>query len=296
MDLLDFVHEVFLQTTHSQNSQNVVRVQWSIHQRLAGSNTIAILHVDVRTTRDVVLALFTVVASNDQLAFALRDRAERNGAVDFRHNRRLRRTSCFEQLDDARQTTGDIFRLGRFTRNLRDDVARLNVFAVLHHQVRTHRHLVSLQHLVTGAANFQTRLFLLVRRVFDNHARLTGHFVDFFVKRHAFLQVLELNVSGDFSQDRERERVPRGEQLVLRHASAVFDEDVRAVNDLVTRGFTATVVDDDHRAVAVHRNAFALAALDRLQVKILDGAVLTSFVLRRLFKTRGAADVERTHR
>src|SRR5678810_954884 len=118
IDLLDFVYEVFLQTTHTQNSQNIVRVQRSIHERLAGTNTIAILHVDVRTTRDVVLALFTVVASNDQFAFALRDRAERNGAVDFRHDRRLRRTSCFEQLDDARQTAGDVLGLGRFARNL----------------------------------------------------------------------------------------------------------------------------------------------------------------------------------
>src|SRR4029078_11225399 len=98
------------------------------------------------------------------------------------------------------------------------------------------------------------------------------------------------------SQDRERERVPRGEQLILRHASAILDEDVRTVNDLVTRRFTATVVEDDHRAVAVHRDAFALAAVDRLQVEILHRAVLTSLVFRRLFKTRGAADVERTHR
>ena len=168
-----------------------MRVERSIHQRFAGTNAIAFLHVDVRTARDVVLALFTVVAGNDQFAFALGDRTERNGAVDFRHDRRFRRTSCFKQLDDARQTAGDVFGLGGFARNLRDDVARLNFFAVAHHQVRTHRHLVSLQHLVAGTANFQTRLFLLVRRVFHDHARLTGYFVDFFVKRHAFLQVLD---------------------------------------------------------------------------------------------------------
>ena len=142
--------------------------------------------------------------------------------------------------------------------------ARFDFLTVLHHQVRAHRHLVSLQHLVAGAANFQTRLFLFVRRVFHDHARLTGHFVDFFVERHAFLQVLELNVTSDFGKDRERERVPRRQQLVLRDAGAVFDEDVSAVNDLVTRCFTATVVDDDQRTVAVHRDAFALAALDRL--------------------------------
>src|SRR5262249_45000602 len=81
-----------------------------------------------------------------------------------------------------------------------------------------------------------------------------------------------------------------------RHAAAVFDKDVRAVNDLVTRRFTTAIVDDDQRTVAIHRDALALAALDRLQVEILDRAVLTRFVLRRLFETRRATDVERTHR
>src|SRR5262249_42603915 len=99
-----------------------------------------------------------------------------------------------------------------------------------------------------------------------------------------------------FSQDRERERVPRGQQLILRHAAAVFDENVRAVNDLVTRRFTTAIVDDDQRTVAVHRDAFALAALDRLQVEILDRAVLTRFVFGRLLEPRRATDVERTHR
>src|SRR6185503_6558933 len=50
IDLLDFVYEVFLQTTHTQNSQNVVRVEWSIHERFAGTDAVAILLIDVRTT------------------------------------------------------------------------------------------------------------------------------------------------------------------------------------------------------------------------------------------------------
>src|SRR6185436_5848600 len=45
----------------------------------------------------------------------------------------------------------------------------------------------------------------------------------------------------------------------------------------------------------VHRDAFALAALDRLQVKVFDRAVLSRFVFRRFFQTRGTADVECTH-
>ena len=102
-------------------------------------------------------------------------------------------------------------------------------------------------------------------------------------------------MSSNFSQDRERERIPRREELVLRDAAAVFDENMSAVNDLVTRRFTTAIVDDDQRTVAVHRDALALAALDRLQIKVLDCAVLTSFVFRRLFKAGCTTDVERTH-
>ena len=165
-----------------------MRIERAIHQCFAGANAIAFLHVDVRTAWNVILALFTIVAGNDQFAFALGNRTQRNRAVDFRHDRGFRRPACFKQLDDARQTAGDVLGLRCFARNLRNDVAGLHVFAVDHHQIRPHRHLVSLQNLVAGVANFQTRLLLLVGRVFHNHARLTGYFVDLFVKRHAFFQ------------------------------------------------------------------------------------------------------------
>src|SRR6185503_13329134 len=54
--------------------------------------------------------------------------------------------------------------------------------------------------------------------------------------------------------------------------------------------------DDCQRSIAIHGDALALAALNRLQVKVLDRAVLPSLVFRRLFQSRRAADVERTHR
>ena len=103
-------------------------------------------------------------------------------------------------------------------------------------------------------------------------------------------------MTSNFGKNREGERIPRRQQLILRNAAAVFDENVRAVNDLITRSFATAIVDDRQRTVAVHRDAFALAALHRLQVEVLDRAVLTSFVFRRLFKTRRTTDVERTHR
>src|SRR4030095_12577892 len=112
IDLLNFIHEILLQATHTEYSQNIVRVQRTSHQSLAGTNTISVLHVDVRTARDVVLAFFTVVASDDQFAFALRDRTKSDCSIYFRHNRGLSGTAGFEKLDHARQTASDVFGLG----------------------------------------------------------------------------------------------------------------------------------------------------------------------------------------
>src|SRR2546430_7769845 len=47
----------------------------------------------------------------------------------------LSRSARFEQLDDARQTAGDVLRLRRSTRNLGENVAGVNVLAVVHHEV-----------------------------------------------------------------------------------------------------------------------------------------------------------------
>ena len=48
-----------------------------------------------------------------------------------------------------------------------DGVARLHLFAVLHHHVRVDRHDVLAADLAVGAADFHRRLLLLVGRVDD---------------------------------------------------------------------------------------------------------------------------------
>ena len=74
IDLLNLVDEVLLQAVHAEHAQDVVRVERAVHQRLAGADAVAFLHVDVRAARDVVLALLAVVADDDELALTLRDR------------------------------------------------------------------------------------------------------------------------------------------------------------------------------------------------------------------------------
>src|SRR5581483_102834 len=100
----------------------------------------------------------------------------------------------------------------------------------------------------------------------------------------------------NFGQNRKSERVPSRQQLILRNHLAVFDQNVRAINDLIARDFAAALVDDRPSALAIHSYALGLAALHGLQIDVFDLAFYASFVLRRLFEAGRTADVERTHR
>ena len=56
-------------------------------------------------------------------------------------------------------------------------------------------------------------LTLLVGGVGDDETREAGDFVDFFVERDAFLQVLELDGAGDLGEDGEGVRIPLAEDV-----------------------------------------------------------------------------------
>ncbi len=57
-----------------------------------------------------------------------------HGSINFGDDRVVARVTSFEELDDARQTAGDVLGLGR-TRDPREHVARMNFLPVVHHDV-----------------------------------------------------------------------------------------------------------------------------------------------------------------
>ena len=83
IDFLDFVHQVSLQFLLAQHVENVVRVKRTIHQRVAGAQTLAFLNVDVDTALHRVFLLVAVVRSDVDLALSLADFTEADHAVDF---------------------------------------------------------------------------------------------------------------------------------------------------------------------------------------------------------------------
>ncbi|MDO8794540.1 MAG: hypothetical protein Q7J25_07980 [Vicinamibacterales bacterium] len=89
-------------------------------------------------------------------------------AVDLADHGRILRLAGLEQLDHARQAARDVLGLGRLARNLREHVAGVDHLAVLHHEVRAHRHDVAADRLAAGGLDLHRRLLLLVRRVDDD--------------------------------------------------------------------------------------------------------------------------------
>ncbi len=143
VDFLDFVHQVRLQFLFSEDGQNVVRVERPVHQRFARLHALAFLHVDVDAARNGVFFLRAVVGDHIHFALALGDFAELDRAINFADDRGFVRLAGFEQFDHARQTAGDVLRLGGLARDLGQHVARVSGVAVLHHQVGARRHQVA---------------------------------------------------------------------------------------------------------------------------------------------------------
>src|SRR5262245_23994300 len=297
VDLLDGVDQVALERLHPLNRQDVVRVERAVHQRFAGADAVALLHVDVGAARDRIFALFAGLGDDADLLRAFGDVAEFDRTVNLAHHRRLARFAGLEQLDDARQTADDVLRSSDFARDLGDHVAGRDLVAVLHHEVGADGHRVGFERFASLVLDLDARLALLVRRIHDDRARQTGHFVDLFVNGDVLDQVAPVHRAAHLGQDREGVRVPLGDLLPLFDVAAVGYDERRAVSDRVTLDFAAAVVNDQHRAVAVHRDDFAFAADDRVEVVVSDVTARASFVRRLLgdFRRR-AADVERAHR
>ena len=158
VDLLNGVDQVGLRVLFAEDGQQVVRVERTVDQRLAGRDVLAFLHVDVHAARDgVFLTRAAIFALDVDLALALGDFAVLHDAVDFADDRGIARLARFEQFDDARQTAGDVLGLGGFARNLRQHVTGLHFVAIDHHQVGARRHQVLLLGAAAGIADQNRR-------------------------------------------------------------------------------------------------------------------------------------------
>src|SRR6185503_9549179 len=136
--------------------------------------------------------------------------------------------------------------------------------------------------------------------------RQARDFVHFLVDRHLVDDVLEADRAAALGEDRERVRIPFGENLALRDLLAVLHLEARAVDDRVPLANDALVVHDVHGTAAVHGDELLrrrharialLAPVDGQKTLEPDGAVVTRLERGLLGDPRRrAADVERPHR
>ena len=140
-------------------------IERPVDERLAGLHVLAFLHVDVHAAGDRVFLLgLAVFALDVDLAQALADLAVFDDAIDFADDRGILGLASFEQLDDARQTAGDVLGLGGFARNLGQHVAGLDFIAIGNHQVGARRHEVLLAAAPGSIAHLNRGLVLFVAR------------------------------------------------------------------------------------------------------------------------------------
>ena len=130
VDFLDFVHQVLLQFLLAEHAQNVVRIARTVHQRIARTHALAFLHVDVHAARHASIRSARRRRRRCRSCAYPCDFAVLHDAVDLGDDGRFARLARFEQLDDARQTAGDVLGLGGRTRDLGEHVAGVDLFAV----------------------------------------------------------------------------------------------------------------------------------------------------------------------
>ncbi len=214
----------------------------TVHQRIAGAQTFAFLHVDVNAARYRVFLLVAVVGRDVDLALTLGNFAEADHTIDLADDGRLARLAGFEQFDHARQTAGDVLGARALLGDLGQHIAGTHFVAVLDHQVSAARQQVALVRL--GVLDHEGRLALLIGSIGNHPTREAGNFVDFFVERDAFLQILELHRAADFGENGVGVRIPLGQQLAELDRFAVLHAKTRAVDNLVALLFTAALVDE----------------------------------------------------
>src|SRR6185437_14113138 len=96
----------------------------------------------------------------------------------------------------------------------------------------------------------------------------------------AFLEVLELDGSGDLGEQREGVGVPLAELVADGNLCAFLYLELGSVDDGVTLFFATLVVDDGDRTVAVHRDQVAGLRADRDQVDEANGAGVLGLEMR----------------
>src|SRR3984893_18669660 len=169
---------------------------------------------------------------------------------------------------------------------------------MVHHQVSMRWHQVALffrARAAFGADNHSRNAFF-IERFSDHPLRHASDFVHLLLQRHAFPEVLKVDLATHLGQDRERVRIPFEQDVIGLHFRAVAEQYLGAIYHRVALFFTPLLIDNGEDAIAVHGDQFALGVLYGRDAQEFDEAVRLRVLLGLLARTgSSAADVERSH-
>ena len=156
----------------------------------------------------------------NEFAFAANSSTHLNNAVDFGNFSGVFWTARLKQFGDARQTTGNVFRLGDFSRRLGEQSASTHFLSFFNNDVRAGRDRIVRQHFLFLGHDDDLRMQIFL--VLDNdRSHQAGGFIDIALDRDSRDHIAKFNLAGFISQNRHVVRIPLHESFSLLHAGSV---------------------------------------------------------------------------
>ncbi len=125
VDLLHFINEITLELLWTEDIKYAMGIDRPVHKRLTSLDPVSLMNTHMLAFRYVILFRRLSALHHDN-TLALLGASELDDTVDLGYNRLLLGLPCLKQFSDPRQTSGNIFCLGRLSRYLCEDVSRMN--------------------------------------------------------------------------------------------------------------------------------------------------------------------------
>ena len=232
INVLCLVDDIILYSRRTLDSQNILRRDRTIRQRYTGAYVVALLYQDLLRQRDQVRLRFTEFAGDCQFALASFDLAEADLTVDLSHDSRVRRVTRLKELRYTRQTTGDITCSTERTGVGEQQVADLNLLAIVVYEHSLDRQVVRTEDITLLVNDIGGRHLGLILGIGDADLTHTCLLVGFALASYTFDHILVAQRTGLLDNQRSLVRIPLADECTLVVLLPRSDEQLGSVRDV----------------------------------------------------------------
>ena len=292
---LDFSEQVFLQGFVTNDAQQILRHQHTVNQGVAGFDAVTLVHAVMFALWNRVLDFSAGIATDDDDALAALTFTEVDNTVDFGHDCRVLRRTSFEELGDARQTTGDVVGTRDFARSRRQQSTTVDLLTFDDTQGRFFRHRIMRDR--PALVVFKHHLRMQIALTFEDDAiDDAGDIVALFAHRHFGNDVLETNRSADIAENRNTGSFPFDDELALFEHGAIGHEHLRTDRYFKALDHAGVLIVDGEFAVTIENDLLFSAIDDDAEIFVNKPTGLTRLISSFFgLGVRHTTDVEGTH-